>query len=411
MTTEDKDMFIIRAKPVVILSVALVSSGVIAFLMGVVGGNAGRAWQAYLINFLLFSAVAQGAFLFSAVMHVTKARWSGPMAGVAESFAGFFPVSLGLFLLLLLGAGYLFPWRHMDLHGKQIWLNLPFLMGRDGLGLCLLYGIGLIYLYYSLGERLIEGDAIGGLRAFIYHRWHQLDAHPERRAHRKTVFAILYILTFTLVLSLLGYDLVMSLDPHWYSTLFGAYTFIKAFYVGLGGLIILASVLHLKAARPVGLEPAHFHDVGKLFLAFCLVWADFFYCQLVVIWYGNIPEEAAYVIERTMRMPYKPLAWTVFIVCFIAPFLILLNKAIKTRPVAMSLLCIMVLVGIWLEHLLLIGPALFPNSRELPVGGMDLAISMGFLGIMALTLKAFIERFPELVFQPPAVAEDKEVKG
>ncbi len=398
-----------RAKPVVILSVVLVLSGLTAFLMEVVDGHPDRAWQAYLINFLLFSAVAQGGFLFSTVMHVCRARWSGPMAGVAETFAGFFPVSLVLFLLLFLGSAHLLPWLHMDLQGKALWLNLPFLMGRDGLGLCLLYGFGLAYLYYSLGERLTGQESAGdGLRGLVIRLWRRRNPDPERRASRKTLFAILYILCFTVVLSLLGYDLVMSLDPHWYSTLFGAYTFVKAFYVGLGGVIILASILHLKARRLMGLEPAHFHDMGKLFLALCLVWAYFFYCQMLVIWYGNIPEETAYVIVRTMRMPYEPLAWTVFGVCFIAPFLILLNSAIKTRPVALSLLCLMVLVGMWLEHLLLVGPALFPNDPTLPVGGMDLAISMGFLGLMALTLKSFIDWFPELVFHPAAVLEQKE---
>ena len=100
-----------------------------------------------------------------------------------------------------------------------------------------------------------------------------------------TFFCILYILAFVSVLSLIGYDLVMATDPHWYSTLFGGYTFVKAFYVGLGGIIILASFLKLKSPSAVPLADSHFHDVGKLFFGFCLVWADFFYCQFLVIWY------------------------------------------------------------------------------------------------------------------------------
>jgi len=189
---------------------------------------------------------------------------------------------------------------------------------------------------------------------------------------------------------------VMSLDPHWFSTLFGAYNFIKAFYVGLGALIILASVLHLNPAIAFSLKPAQFHDLGKLFFAFCLMWADFFYCQFVVIWYGNISEETAYIIKRTMSAPWNGLAWFVFIICFLLPFFILINKKIKTRPKFMSILCAVVIMGIWLEHFLLVSPALFPDVKAISVGLMDGLIFVGFFGLMVLALRAFFNLFPEI---------------
>ena len=86
--------------------------------------------------------------------------------------------------------------------------------------------------------------------------------------------------------------------------------------MGFGALIILAAVLHLSGRTPFALQSSQFHDIGKLFFAFCLVWADFFYAQFVVIWYGNISEETAYVIERTMTAPWNVLAWVVFAICF-----------------------------------------------------------------------------------------------
>jgi hypothetical protein len=92
-----------------------------------------------------------------------------------------------------------------------------------------------------------------------------------------SIFGILYIISFTVILSLIGYDLVMSMDPHWYSTLCGAYNFVKAFYIGLGGLIMAAFIIYLRQGSSTALEPAHFHDAGKLLFAFCLMWADFFY--------------------------------------------------------------------------------------------------------------------------------------
>lgn len=392
MTTDDVARPVIRFRPVWIVSLLLAGLGFGVFVVQAAGPHPERAWQAYLINFLFWSAVAQGAFLFSVLMHVTRARWSGSMAGVAEAFAGFFPVSFLLFWVLFLGAKHVFPWLHADLHGKEAWLNLPFLLTRDAVGLFILYGVGFAYVSCSLKGKRNKPASDSGAGS----------------ASRKTFFAVLYIISFVLVLSLIGYDLVMSLDPHWYSTLFGAYTFVKAFYGGLAGLIILAAILHHAALRPCGLLPAHFHDVGKLFFGFCLMWADFFYCQMVVIWYGNIPEESVYVIARTMLKPWQPLAWTVFTVSFGLPFFILLNKKIKTRPMAMSLLCGVILAGIWLEHLLLVGPALFPHAAALPLGVSDILISLGFFGLMAGALTRFLHRFPEVILLAPDPGLQKE---
>jgi hypothetical protein len=207
----------------------------------------------------------------------------------------------------------------------------------------------------------------------------------------------LYILAFALVLSLIAFDLIMSMDPHWISTLFGAYHFVKAFYLGLGGLIILASLLYIKKGKATGLTESHFHDIGKLFLAFCLLWADFFYVQLVVIWYGNIPEETYYVITRSMLAPWNVLAWSVFAVSFVLPFFILLNKKVKTKPVFMIVICSVVFVGIWFEHLLLLGPALSHGAQEIQIHLSDGLISLGFLGLMIMALSYFLRVFPEII--------------
>ena len=219
---------------------------------------------------------------------------------------------------------------------------------------------------------------------------------PAALKNKLTFLGGFYILAFALVLCLIGYDLVMSMDPHWISTLLGAYTFVKAFYLGLGGIIILASMYYLNRGSESGLTPSHFHDIGKLFFAFCLLWADFFYVQLVVIWYGNIPEEASYVIERVMLPPWNSLAWAVFAVCFVLPFFILLNKKIKTRPVFMIVICSVIIIGIWFEHLLLLGPALSHGVTHIPLSFLDGFISLGFLGLLAFVVIYFLNTFPEL---------------
>jgi len=395
-------MLSLKNKRLVILGIALIAIGFLAFIIQVAGSHPERAWQAYLINFLLWSAIAQGGLLFSVIMHLTKAKWCGPLTNVSEVFAAFFPISFALFLILFLGKAHVFPWQHMDLHGKEVWLNVPFLFFRDGVALLILYGLGFTYLFYALQLKAIGAATGGRLRSFLDQK---MGINPDvTRIHqRMSIFSVLYALAFAGVLSLIGYDLVMALDPHWISTLFGAYQFVKAFYVGLGGMIILASALYLTQGDSTGLTTTHFHNLGKLFFAFCLLWADFFYVQLVVIWYGNIPEETAYVIERTMVPPWNFLAWVVFIVAFVLPFFILLNKNVKTKPKFMMVLSAVILVGIWLEHLLLVGPALSHGSRSLPLGLWDGLITLGFLGLMIFAVVYFLDEFPELKRFQPAV--------
>jgi hypothetical protein len=383
---------------------AFVLVGLGTFLFQIAGQHPEKAWQAYLVNFLLWSAVAQGGFLFSVVLHVTKARWGKPLQGIAESFAAFFPLSFVLFLFLFLGKEHVFPWLNGDVHGRADWLNLPFLFGRDTVGLALLYALGLAYLYNVLKLKRARPETPADETSLP-----QTPSVPDLKQleiykRRTNVFAVLYIMAFAFVLTLVAFDLVMSMQPLWMSTLFGAYAFIKAFYIGLAALIILASLIYIYRGNASGLTSSQFHDVGKLLFAFGLLWADFFYCQLLVIWYGNISEETGYVIQRTMILPWNKLAWTVFILSFVIPFLVLLNKQVKTKPRFMIALCSLVFVGVWLEHLLLVGPALHPKATSLSLEATDGLITLGFFGLMALAVRFALARFPELLpVQPQEV--------
>ena len=374
----------------------LVLVGLGTFFVQLVGEHPERAWQTYHINFLLWSAIAQGGLLFSIVMHLVGAKWSQPMQRLAESFAAFFPLSFVLFILLFLGREYLFPWLHHE-HGKEVWLNLPFLFSRDLIGLLLLYGLGLAYLYYALRLKLDPGQTQGKVRSFLLRGKTGSEEEAEAQKAKMKVLSVLYILTYALVLTLLSFDLVMSMEPHWFSTLFGAFAFAKAFYLGLAGLMILSAIFYVAKGAKSSLTSSHFHDLGKLLFAFCLVWADFFYVQLLVIWYGNISEETTYVIQRVMLLPWRPLAFTVLIVGFLIPFFVLLNKKVKSKPIPMIILCSVVIIGLWLENLLLLGPAWHHHVSSLPIGPTDFLITLGFLGLMAFSVAYFLRLFPEFI--------------
>jgi Ni/Fe-hydrogenase subunit HybB-like protein len=384
------------SKPLLGVFALLVFVGLGTFFVQLAGEHPERAWQTYHINFLLWSAIAQGGLLFSIVMHLVGAKWSQPMQRLAESFAAFFPLSCVLFILLFLGREYLFPWLHHE-HGKEVWLNLPFLFSRDLIGLLLLYGLGLAYLYYALRNKLDPGQTQGKLRSFLLRGKTGSEEEAEACEAKMKVFSVLYILTYALVLTLLSFDLVMSMEPHWFSTLFGAFAFAKAFYLGLAGLMILSAIFWVGKGAKSSLTSSHFHDLGKLLFAFCLVWADFFYVQLLVIWYGNISEETTYVIQRVMLLPWRPLAFTVLIVGFLIPFFVLLNKKVKSKPIPMIILCSVVIIGLWLENFLLLGPAWHHHVSSLPIGPTDFLITLGFLGLMAFSVAYFLRLFPEFI--------------
>ena len=355
-----------------------------------------RAWQIYLVNFLFWSAVAQGGLLFSMVMHITKARWSRALENLSEAFVAFFPISFILFLILFLGREHLFPWLHQDLHGKEVWLNLPFLFTRDLVGLLILYGAGFAYCHYAVKSK-IQSEGGGLIRSVLKKTGVYRPEDRERYRRRMTVTAIVYLFAYAWVLTLISFDLVMSMDPHFISTLFGGYFFIKAFYIGLGGVIITASVVSLAYGDDSQLNPAHFHDIGKLFFAFCVVWAYFLYAQVLVIWYGNVPEDAHYLLNRFISQPWKMLLVFIFLAAFVIPFLTLLNMKAKTRPRLMLILCSVAMLGIWLDNLLLIGPPLGFDVSSLALQLFDLLISLGFLGLMVMAVAYFLQLFPELV--------------
>ena len=387
-----------KSGSIFLIPALMAAAGLLFFLVPVLSGHAEKAWLIYLTGFLLFTALSAGALLFSTIMHFTGARWSHKPAGIAEAFSAFFPVSFVLFLLLFTGYRYVFPWLGQDLHGKEVWLNVPFLFFRDGIGFLILYALGFGYIYHSLWFRLKNSDKNTRLKRMLAARFEKSAHDAEKMKNRMTLFAGWYMFAFAIVLSLVGFDLVMSMDYHWFSTLFGAYSFIKAIFAGLAALILVTAVLHLTPKVPFSIPSKAFRDLSTLFFGFSIVWGDFFYSQFVVIWYGNIPEETSYIIERTMTEPWSYLAWTVFLVCFIMPFLVLLSRKIKESPKCMAVVSVLVLTGLWVEHYLLLGPCyLHEPGTGFGAGIMEVVITAGFAGLFAAAVLVYFRQFPDVL--------------
>src|SRR5579862_4634562 len=255
----------------------LVVAGAIGFGVALTRGAALRAWEAFLVNLLFWIGIAQGGVVVSASLYLTQARWGGAsLYRLAEGFAGFLPLGFLLFWLLFPGRELIFPWILHPLPEKVAWLNVPFLFERDGGSLLVLTALSLWFVRSSRSGAAVQ--------------WAESSADIEPPPPVIRRLAPTVIIAYAVVYSLLAFDLVMSLSPVWYSTLFGAYFFAGAYWSALAAMGVLASV----GWRPAPRNAVHtesLHDIGKLVFAFSIFWAYLLWSQYLPIWYADIPEE------------------------------------------------------------------------------------------------------------------------
>ena len=379
-----------------ILLALLALVGLVAFFLGISGAQSQRAWQAYLINFVYWTGLSFGAVLFVAVLNITNAQWGRPLKRMAEALGAFLPVSFLLFWVLYPGKEEIFHWVRQPLPEKQFWLSPNFMFARNGAGLFLLTALSVALIYYSVkGDKEMAGrlkEGSGKVPAEEY----QTGSHWRAQRILSPIIGIVY----AFVLSLLAFDLVMSLDPHWYSTLFGAYYFMTCFYLALAALYFLSLISLKTLGLRETIHPHHLHDLGKLVFAFCIFTGYLFYVQFLVIWYGNLPEETRYVILRVKLTPWEPVAWAVLAMIFAIPFVLLLSRKIKMKPLPMIILSGIILAGMWLERFILVAPSIW-KGQGIPIGLLEVVITAGFFGIMGLSIIFFLRRVPLLPISDP----------
>ena len=342
---------------VLLLGTALV--GALAFAVGVLQ-RPGQTWKVFLVNFLFWSGISVSGLVFSAIFQLTKARWAvGQVRIVAESLACFLPLSLLLYVLLVVaGASSLYPWIADPPPARSGWFTLNFLGLRDGIALALLYGVGGKFLLLSQQSRKEESP----------------------RPRNLSVLAVLTILLYALVFSLLAIDLVMSMDPYWVSSLFPAYFFMGNLFGGMAALAVASFIWRRWTGVEEWLSDPIAHDFGKLLLAFCLLWTYLLWAQFLVIWYGNLPEELRFLVVRTTG-GWELLTWTVLAMCFVIPFAALLTRPMK-RPAPLFVISLITLTGIWLERFWLVVPS---PGVGLGLSWVDILVSLGFFALFALS--------------------------
>ncbi len=267
----------------------LVLIGAAVFITGISGPHAQRVWQASLVNFLFWSGLAFGSVLFVAILNMTNARWARPMKRMAEAPAAFLPISFALFWVLYLGREQIFHWIHEPVSGKEGWLDVGFLFARDGAGLFLLVAVSIALVYHSVrSDRAFASGPMDMERRKIPTAGEGDILLEDGKANKgwraQIVLSPMVAILYAVVLSLLAFDLIMSLDPHWFSTLFGAYFFVGSFYTALAAIVIIAGFCSMTRGLRPFIAPRHFHDLGKLLFGFCLLTGDFFYSQFFLFW-------------------------------------------------------------------------------------------------------------------------------
>ena len=394
----------------IILFIVLILLGAVAFLTGISGNSSERAWHAYLINFVFWIGLSSGAVFFVAVMNMTKSKWARPAKRLGEAFGAFLPISFLLFWVLYFGRKEIFSWIGEPIPGKEAWLNVRFLFARDGIGLLLLSLISAALIYYSIkGDKEVASQPLGRREKVIDSNENASKRQDSPHWRVQVCLSPILGIAYGFVLSLIAIDLIMSLDPHWVSTLFGAYYFLSSFYLGLAALGIVSALSLKSLGLKDHIHSSYFHDLGKLVFAFCLLTGYFFYSQFLVLWYGNIPEETQYVILRVRQSPWGPIAWIVLGAAFILPFVLLLSRKTKMKPISLMVLSTLILIGMWLERFLLVAPS-FWKGNEIPIGILEILITAGFFGLVALSLITFLRRFPFLPLSDPLFQEFLEAE-
>ncbi|MCB0362718.1 MAG: molybdopterin oxidoreductase, partial [Bdellovibrionales bacterium] len=288
-----------------------------------------RAWHAYLVGLFYFLSISLGGLFFVAIQHLTKAGWSVNIRRLVEALVAFLPYAFGLGVLLLFGAYQLYEWLDMEmvandalLSHKSAYLNLPFFLVR----FVAFFGLWLLFSKVLIG-RSLQQDKTGDVGL----------------THRILPWSVAFIPVFALSYTFFGFDTLMSLEPHWFSTIFGVYTFAGLFQSTMAVTILLILYLHRKGLLKSVVNENHLHDLGKFLFAFTVFWAYIAFSQYMLIWYANLPEETIFYLPR-VEHSWLFVSLSLLIFKFIVPFLALLPRWAKRTPAHLAAVSILILV-------------------------------------------------------------------
>ena len=362
------------------LSIALMSIGIIALIFGFTT-DAHGTWPALLFNTYFYLGISVFAVFFVAMQYVAEAGWSIVLKRVPEAIMAALPFFSIIMLFIVFASimhwNHIYHWLHegiMDpasehydriIAGKEPYLNATFFIVRTIIYL-------LIWNYFAKKLRrlsILEDSNVGT----SYHN-----------SGVKT--SAWFMVFFAVTSATASWDWIMSIDTHWFSTIFGWYIFAE--WSAIGFTTILLFTLYLqKQGYLEDVNENHIHDLGKWIFAFSLVWTYMWFSQFMLIWYANIPEEVTYYTARLEVHNYRFLFWVSMLINFILPIILLMSRDAKRHKGRLIFVSVFILIGHWLNSYLLVTPGVLNTHGH--IGFTEIGIGIGFAGLLIyLTLNA-----------------------
>lgn len=362
-----------------------------AFLPGVIGvallgvaaaiGWTGEAlWQqfahAYLLGVMYVTSLGVGGLFFVLGHHITGGRWGTTVRRLAEITAGTLQISAVLFLPILVGVlmghGDLYPWASLWENGTFV-SNDPILLSKS------------IYLeptWFAIRAAVYYGLWIWMARTMLGMSVRQDSSEPLKRARSMQWWSGPMVLIYALSMNFAAFDWMMSLEPHWFSTMFGVYFFAGSFGAVLALLILLSNFLQSRGVLTQSITTEHYHDIAKLMFAFVVFWAYIAFSQYLLIWYAAIPEETLwYDIRNQGVWPY----WGLALVAghLLIPFLGFMSSAVRRNKKLMAGWAVWMLVMHWMDLAYIVLPQVRAEHSVVMSVLLGVLATAGALGVFA----------------------------
>ncbi len=371
-----------------ILSLLGIAVGVIAIVIGLMSSDhimVERTYANLLLMGYYFTCVCAAGAFFVALQIVTQSSWSAGLIRIPQAMSSILPIA-SIILLIIVGLGLsshnLYHHWNADgitdpasanfdklVAGKSSFLNVPGFLIRQ----IIFMGSYSIFAFI-LAKLSYKEDLEGGLNS--YKKSFKLSA--------------IFLVIFGFTTPIWSFDTVMSLEAHWFSTMFGWYNFAAMWVSGLAAITVIV-VLVKKAGYLDWVNENHLHDLGKLMFGFSIFWAYVWFAQFILIWYSNIPEETVYFYKR-FEPEYKPWFWLNIILNFVAPLLLLVDRDTKRKANVMLFVSILLLCGHWLDYYVMIMPGTVDTHRGF--GYIEIGTALGFVGLFTFLVMSKLSRHP-----------------
>jgi len=340
-----------------------------------------KGWTSYLLGTTLFLGLGLCGLFFTAIQHMVSAKWSTNVRRVMEAMAMTLPIAALLAIGIWKGVHHLYEWSHAEaiahdpiLQGKSAFLSEGFFGKR-----LVIYFVIWILTMIFLVRNSLKQDASG----------------DEKYTLRNRKGAALCLIGFALSVSMAGFDLLMSLEPHWFSTMFGIHFFAAFFQSGLAMMIIFAWMAYRQGALREYINADHFYELGKFLFGFSVFWGYIAFSEFLLIWYANLPEETFFYIQR-MNNGWDCLGLAVLVARLFFPLLVILPYGNKRNFKVLIPTCFVILLGHFLEMFWIIKPSmrLMTNAESITMAltWKDFGVGFGFFALFALCASFIMER-------------------